>query len=275
MDWTDDRIEALAGRIRIACRTALQRLVGVLHDEIDPQVRSRFVALLLAYARRHLSLMARGDGPAQAVSSSDLADRVLSLPLFPSRFGGTTTGWRLVRRFCTLYGESPAEAATLLLRELPDRLPPELREWLASTLVEGNVMRQRSTRSTSAPLHRFEGEAVVDQLSLGATLQHWLTRLCGDRLPLPLEVSVRPYDQKELADCYSHGPVLVAETHWLVQWARTEGARDPKVLAWLLLAVYAEINAALDEVTDEHEIAFQAELARVLANGELYMLRAP
>jgi hypothetical protein len=106
-------------------------------------------------------------------------------------------------------------------------------------------------------------------------LRYWIHRLCPDRPAMPLTIIVQAFGQGALTDAYGHGGVHVDTMHWLTAWAMAEGARDPKVLAWLLLGVYAGVNAALEDITNDHERAFQAELAQALTNGELCMLRAP
>jgi hypothetical protein len=272
VEWGEEQLEELAGRLRDACERALQELIAKLHHDHDEQRRGRYVAQLLDYARRHLTLTAAADGPARPVVSGELVDRVLSLPIFPSRFGGPMPAWRLVRRFCALFGETPQEAATRLRRELPDELRPEVSAFLDWTLVPGNVVRQRLV-STRADLPRLRSAGPVDNATLQVSLSYWLQRLRPDAPGAPMRIWVGDLLEKGVVDCDAHGNVSVNAQHWLTRWAATEGAQDPKVFAWLLLAVYAEVNAALDEVTDAHERAFQSELTRALAAGDLYLVQ--
>ena len=63
-------------------------------------------------------------------------------------------------------------------------------------------------------------------------------------------------------------PVVINEDHALVQRA-LERPADPELFAWLLLAVYAEINAVLEAVLNTHELAFQQRVVEALLAGEL------
>ena len=273
VEWDDTHLEDLAGRLRSACERALQGLIAKLHTEANPQRRGRYVDQLLNYARRHLTLTAGPDGPARPVVSGELVDRVLSLPVFPSRFGGPMSAWRLVRRFCALFGETPQDAANRLRHELPDELRPELGAFLEWTLVPGNVVRQRLA-PTCSKLPPVVSSGPVGDSTIQTSLLHWMQQLRPDAPGTSMRIWVGDLGNEPVVDCDAHGNVSVNSQHWLTRWAAAEGAQDPKVFAWLLLAVYAEVNAALDEVTDAHERAFQAALTRVLAAGELRLLQA-
>ncbi len=65
-------------------------------------------------------------------------------------------------------------------------------------------------------------------------------------------------------------PVLVINVnHWLAKRVMEADGADPQPLAWLLLAAYSHINALLEPVTNDHELAFQLRVGEALRNGEL------
>ncbi|MEM6295126.1 MAG: hypothetical protein AAGA54_27895, partial [Myxococcota bacterium] len=61
--------------------------------------------------------------------------------------------------------------------------------------------------------------------------------------------------------------LFVSPNHPLVLHAIHDPS--PEALAWLLLALFAHVNAELDEVENRHERTFQLEVARALAEGRL------
>ncbi len=63
--------------------------------------------------------------------------------------------------------------------------------------------------------------------------------------------------------------LVINEHHWLAQHALAHGASDPQAIAWLLLAAYGHINALLEPVTNDHELAFQLSVGDALEKGEL------
>ena len=54
---------------------------------------------------------------------------------------------------------------------------------------------------------------------------------------------------------------LVADVH--------ESSASPETWAWLLLAIYAELNRIFEAVTNEHEVVFQMRLIDALEAGDL------
>lgn len=76
----------------------------------------------------------------------------------------------------------------------------------------------------------------------------------------------------EDAFVYANGrpPVLLVNSqHGLAQRAVAAGATDSRALAWLLLGAYSHVNALLEPVTNEHELAFQRRVADALEKGQL------
>ena len=57
-------------------------------------------------------------------------------------------------------------------------------------------------------------------------------------------------------------------SHWLVEQCCASGG-DPETLAWLLLAIYAELNARMPTFTDDHERQFVQVLMGALEAGDL------
>ncbi|MFW6057503.1 MAG: hypothetical protein ACOC9W_01475, partial [Persicimonas sp.] len=103
---------------------------------------------------------------------------------------------------------------------------------------------------------------VIDPTS--AEQRRWLP---DDRL----RQSVGDMDDDD-AFVYTAGrpPVLVINAnHWLAKRVMETDGAAPQPLAWLLLAAYSHINALLEPVTNDHELAFQLRVGEALRNGEL------
>ncbi len=262
--WEDTRIEQLEGLVRTACESCLQALLERAHQETDLARRATFIGHLLGYARRHLTLIVTGaTQPVPSVFSA-LVDRVLSIPVFPSRYGEAMGAWRLVRRFCALFAESPSQATARLFESLSDDLPAHLRRWIETTLCEASVVLEPSRGAEAV---RSVNE--IEQLTaaeLQSTLSHWLHRLRPDPPEFPLQVWIHAREFKGLASVEA-SELYVSPGHELVSSVLFDPS--PRTLAWLLLALYAKVNADLDDVTNAHERRFHSAVSKALRTGKL------
>jgi hypothetical protein len=67
----------------------------------------------------------------------------------------------------------------------------------------------------------------------------------------------------------SQPTIVLNPKHWLVMRARQAQHLHPEHIAWLLLAIYAHVNARLEPVTNDHELEFQRRVADALERGVL------
>lgn len=273
-DWNEENIDTIASAARATCEKVLRDVLrSVVAGKQAGAAFDRSLGLLLDYAARQLTLIAPRGGTVRATTRTELADEILNLPVFPSRFGPAAPGWRLIRRFCALLLETPALATERVLEELGGKTAPYLADWTRRTLHPANVMHQQEATSeqTKAPPPPNATEpGSVDSASLLATVRYWMHEL----RPIPdlqhpmLWLTMQ--DGKELASVLS-GEVFIEETHGLCMAAMHNGVEDPTSIAWLLLAVYAVINAELVEITNEHERLFQERVTKALLDGRLCM----
>ncbi len=63
--------------------------------------------------------------------------------------------------------------------------------------------------------------------------------------------------------------VWLNPNHWMVQWALASGPGEARPLAWLLLAVYAQVNEVLEAVTNTDEQLFQQRVFSALQSKTL------
>ena len=256
--WSHEHWAELAAGIRSAAHDALRRLLDRLPDVSDATERDRILEVLLDHAGRHLSIFVDPHGQPQVHPIGELVGRILSMPLFPSRFGGVLPGWRLVRRFCGLLQSGSPEPAREILAELRPPISRPAEAWIHRVLHASNVVH--------APTHDVHVAPPValtpgDHRALCTKLETWLARLRPDPVQSVTRIHTIVRDPSVFAEGALDAVSLNSE-HWLVSWGLRAAATDPQVVAWLLLAVYAHINHVLDAVSNEHERTFQR---RVLA----------
>lgn len=261
--WDESNLEALDRGVRAACEACLQSLfVDLARGESVPQ-RERCETLLLDHAARHLSLITQADLQPRATVSSDLADRILTMPLFSAAHGEAMTGWRVIRVFCSEFATAPSRAREAVLALTRADLPPHARSWIDRHLQEARVVIKPAPAPAPAPM-AAEDSAGQDAVRLQDAVLHWL-RVVGD-LQFVTHVWVHGEDLEAL--CSLEGSnVFINPGH-----PRTTSAlqqRSPASLAWLLLGVFAHINTRVGEVENRHERDFQVEVAQALRDGRL------
>ena len=142
---------------------------------------------------------------------------------------------------------------------------------------------QSSLYRLRQPERPAQANLPFDEMTLCATISGWIEALrpddpLGAEVPgsrSPVYMATDDTREKEhlpawvMAGGGTSAYVYLNPDHWLVCWAMGTGAEDPRSLAWLLLAVYAEINALLRAVTNEDEQEFQRRLSAALREGRL------
>ena len=266
VEWDVDRLTDLEQRVRAACQACLDDLLGSLTRGKGLDQHDRCVRLLLDYASRHLTMTDTGDGPPHVRLSAALVDRILALPVFASVHGATMGGWRVLRLFCARFEESAADAQARVFERLAADLPAHLRTWVERTVHESRVIL-KPVRTLGAGPHTVPVDD-PDTIVLKDTLVHWLHGLRADAGAFPTHIWVHAEGKVRDAPCVVDGDNLfVHPDHPMVLHALN--APSPEALAWLLLALFAHVNAELHEVENHHERAFQLEVARALAEGRL------
>ncbi|MBV1857942.1 MAG: hypothetical protein KUG77_05980, partial [Nannocystaceae bacterium] len=261
--WDEPQLEELERGVRAACEACLQSmLVDLARGGSNPQ-RERCETLLLDHAARHLSLIMQADLQPRPTVSSDLADRVLTMPLFSAAHGEAMTGWRVIRLFCAEFAVAPGRAREAVLALTRSDLAPHARSWIDRHLREERVVIKPASVPALAPEPSDDwGGQHAGRLQ--EVVLDWL-RVVG-RLEFVAEVWVYGEDLKGL--CSLDGDtVFISPGH-----PRTRSAllqRTPASLAWLLLGVFAHINAQVGAVDNRHEREFQLEVSRALRRGRL------
>ena len=278
--WGEAQVDALLPLLEAAGDRLLRRL-GAALPGLDPAARAHAAAILLDVAGRHLLLVADPAGRVTAEVTAPRAAAILDLPLFPGRAGLPVRGAWLIQRLCESLSLGQGFSARDLVAPAAD---PALLTWLDDHLHPGRVARQPSRAAAPASTAPPPPPPPLQDLSidaLAATLQRHLDALRPDppvhgeaRRPRTL---VRA-DRDAAEDAPLCRVSLLGGTrlsidlnpwHWLAERARAAAGPDPEALAWLLLAVYAEVNRLLDDVTNDHEEAMQRAVADALLAGEL------
>lgn len=261
VDWEQAELEDVEQAVRAACEACLEALfVDLARGEPIPQ-RERCETLLLEHAARHLSMMAQEDMQPAPTVTSELADRVLTMPLFDARHGEAMTGWRVVRLFCSEFAAEPTQARARVLATMGDELAPHVRAWMDRQLSESRVVVMPVI--SGAPVVE-EGPPRPEVERLQDAVLRGLQELGS--LDFVTHVWFHGDDIEGL--CALEGTSLfISPKH-----PRATSAlqlRSAGALAWLLLGTYAFINAKLGEVENHHETAFQLEVSRALRDGRL------
>lgn len=263
VQWDEPHLAELERGVRTACEACLESLlIDLARGEPIPQ-RERCETLLLDHAARHLSLITQADLQPRPTVSSDLADRVLSMPLFSAVHGEAMTGWRVIRLFCAEFAVAPSRACQAVLEQTRSDLAPHARSWIDRHLQEARVVIKPASAlvPAPAPVATWVGQEAV---ALQELLLHWLRAEGG--LHFVTHVWVHGQDLEGL--CSIEGAnMFVNPGH-----PRTTSAlrrRTPTSLAWLLLGIFAHINARVGEVENRHEREFQRKISAALRNGRL------
>ncbi len=284
--------ESVTAAILAAVEKVYQTLIAGV-PTMDPQgpAFARTTATLLAYAGRRVSVILDPHGRGRVPGVTELADRILGLPLFPGRRGLPLGAWQLIRQFAAAGGDIGAVHAELDL----GATPPVLRAWIDRTLARDRILFEPSRGSVTptsggqleldrhgiaraCPEHDLA--APLDEITLATTTEYWLHHLRPDlpamrpwdrRGRVWIELDGKPDDDEfgALTGDAQQWRLALHNKHWLVRWAVKTGRRDREAIAWLLLACYARINEVFDAVTNAHEGQFQHAVADALVQGRL------
>lgn len=261
VDWGQVELEDVERTVRAACEACLQALfVDLARGEPIPQ-RERCETLVLEYAARHLSMMATEDMQPTPTVTSDLADRVLTMPLFDARHGEAMTGWRVVRLFCSEFAADPSQARARVLAATGADLAPHVRGWIERHLSESRVVVMPVRGSVAVA---EDGPSRPDVECLQGAVLRGLRGL--GKLEFVTHVWLHG-DEIEGLCALDGTSVFINPHHPRVTSALRHRSAD--TLGWLLLGIFAFINAKLGEVENHHEAAFQLEVSRALRAGRL------
>lgn len=262
VDWDEAELAEVDRAVRAACESCLEALfLDLARGDAVPQ-RERCETLLLEHAARHLSMVAQEESQPVPTVTSDLADRVLTMPLFQARHGEAMTGWRIIRLFCSAFAANPADAHATVLAAIDDAVAPHLRAWIDRHLGESRVVVLPVLGSAAVVADDGPPRPDVERLQ-GAVLRG--LRELGE-LDFITHVWFHGEDIEGL--CALDGTsVFIAPHH--VRATSALQQRSPEAVAWLLLGVFAHINATVGEVENHHELAFQREVSRALRDGRL------
>jgi hypothetical protein len=261
---------AIAEIVRNAAHEALAELVERLPTLDDPVQRDRHLEVLLDHAARHFSIFVDPHGQAKVNLVGELVGRILAIPVFPSRFGGVISGSRILRQYCGLLQSAVEDPAGVILADLRPPVPAPAEAWIRRVLVAERVVRAPAHDVRPPPPAPSPAPA-GDHTTLGSTVAFWLQRLRPDMFETDTKVWLFQRDSEIFAEGVS-GSIHLNVDHWLVAWALRRAHVDPQVIAWLLLAVYAHINAMLDPVDNDHERIFQRRVMDALLAGELRLV---
>lgn len=272
-----ERWKSIRQRVGQSANDILNTLVEEVPD-LEPGTPEfeRSVQVLFGFAAQKLQMHRQPDGTVKPHIQHPLAQKILELPLFPTRTGNPVSALRLVREFCvTESAGGPTHRV-----QLADDLPAPLPDWLDRHLTPANVVEPAD--STPDPP---DEETRQDDLS--TRLETWLARLRPDDLPEHLasqydgvdrntmQTAVRvPNDGSESTTRFDfefgeHQPCQYVHDTPRVLWLnpdhplvdRAPDGDDSRAFAWLLVACYAHINDLLEPVTNEHELEFQRRVA--------------
>lgn len=300
-DWNEATIDELLGCIDAQAQALLETLITKLpeladHGEHGPK-RSRedeAVHVLLNLLGEQLTLTAGPTGMVAELGSA-LAQRIASLPLFDTGATTLVSAQRMIdhlrRHFET---HVTAQAGASLVPRLdwdsvlvPGALP-SVRAWLDARLQPSRVVTPASVgvpqAASPVPSHdewpTWNPDRRLPLDLLAANLTYWLERLRPDprvhagRRERATRAWVAPHeisaDSKEDLIAGGDQRVDIYGAHPLVEQACASPTASN--FAWVLLAVYAFLNAGTTMISNYHEVQFQLLVADALLDGRLRVL---
>lgn len=286
----DDQATQLLAMLDQRASALLERLIAKLPELADhPRHHEAALRVLLTYAGEQLRLVLGPSGLIAEVATP-LATRILGLPLFDLGAATLSSGQRLFERFRReyerqLHGDRSTFEPIAWSQLLAESTPTLVREWLDAHLQPAAVIMPASSsaRPTPAPastpapdgqLTRWDPTRPIASDALAWNLEHWLAQLRPDQIERPHPTRV--WIVAELTTGSSRlleggdGHVRVRLEHPLVE--RVMAAPTAENLAWLLLAIYAHINATSGLIGNRHEARFQVIIGEALRAGRLHVL---
>jgi hypothetical protein len=264
------RWSSIAMALRKAAEQVLSELIERLPIVDDSVERDRILCVLLDYAARHFTLGVDPHGQPQVNFVGELVGRILAIPVFPSRFGGLVSGWRLLQTFCGLLQSNTPDPSHAVLSELRPPLPAPAEAWIRRVLVLDRVVRAPA-HDVIPPTPSPSPAVAGDHRTLATTVEVWLAHFRPDTVESNTRVWLFTREPDVFAEGV-HQSIRLNADHWLVAWALRSAHVEPQVIAWLLLAVYAHINAVLEPVDNDHERIFQRRVLEALSAGTLRLI---
>lgn len=262
----------LAGAVRLApgraVREALSAIVTVSRDlwrRVVAQLRregtdhaagARLLEAALELLARNLEMVRTAGGQLRAHYVEGVAAEVARLPLFTQGRGGAVSFAGLVHELARRsVGSHLAEAA---VSTLADGSPSRLEGFLHRVLDPARVVREQA-------IVRTEVNPVDDDAELARRIHAWIDALRPDELRIE-RVYLTDFEH---AGSFSWGRGVLRIMKGAPLVSQFVHSPTPPHFARLLISAYAFINAVYDEVTAEHELAFQRAVSRALRNGSL------
>ena len=286
--------EAIIAAVDQRAAALLGQLVTRLAEfDEDPRRRDAVLRAMLTYAGEQLTAIADGGVLTTRVASA-LATRILGLPLFDIGLTTLVSGQRIIDRFRREFGArlfegegdpvglAPIDWSTIVAASTP----AVIREWLDTYLQPAAVIMPASRKSGSAgsssvaaspdsSVIEREPWDLAQRLSpdaLAWNLEHWLAVFRPDPARTR-PTKVWPLDFELPDGAIVDGGDLRIELsvhHPLVE--RVLAAPTPANLGWVLLAIYAHINAASYAVSNAHEAQFHLIVGTAIAEHRLRVL---
>ncbi|HVH99412.1 MAG TPA: hypothetical protein VM869_11890, partial [Enhygromyxa sp.] len=285
LDETPEQILAVVDQRAAAL---LERLIVELPELADnPRHHEAALRVLLTYVGEQLSFVLEPVGLRSEVATP-LATRILGLPLFDVGAATLISGQRMIERFRREFERQLHDNANRTFtpidwsQTLAESTPTLVREWLdahlqpAAVIMPASSSAQRSPTPAAAAAASEQRQPWSPARSLPAdalawNLQYWLAQLRPDLRP---HGSTRVWIVAELPARTllegGDGRIDLWLEHPLV--ARAMAAPTADNLAWLLLAIYAHINALSGTIGNAHEARFHLILGEALRDGRLQIL---
>jgi hypothetical protein len=287
-DWSEATIDALLGHIDAQAQALLETLITKLPELGDDARENEAVHVLLNRLGEQLTLTVGPTGLVAELGSA-LAQRIASLPLFDTGAATLVSAQRMIdlfrRYFDTQQGIPRMDWNSVLV---PGALAC-VRAWLDARLQPSRVVTPASVgaRSQAASADSSPDEAPtwnptrrlpLDRLA--ANLGYWLDRLRpdtrdhGGRRERATRVWVAPHEVStdSKGDLMAGGDLRIDiyGAHPLVE--QVCASPTASNFAWVLLAVYAHLNAGTSMISNYHEVQFQLIVADALLDGRLRVL---
>jgi hypothetical protein len=287
-DWSEGTIDDLLGRIHAQAQALLEALIKKLPELDDAGREDAAVQVLLNVLGDQLTLTL---GPTGLVAQlgSELAQRIASLPLFDTGATTLVSAQRMIdvfrRRFEAKQAGRIDWSSVLVAGALPS-----VRAWLETRLQPAQVVtpasvgaRVQAPAPTADEGTTWNPDRELPLEILAANLGYWLERLRPDphekdgKRDRATRVWVAPHpvseSGKEDLVAGSDMRLDVYGLHPLV--ARVCASPTASNFAWMLLAVYAYLNASTGMISNYHEVQFQLLVADALLDGRLRVLDLP
>jgi hypothetical protein len=278
---SDGTPEAIIAAIDQRAAGLLERLITKL-PELSSRPHDAAVRVLLNYTGEQLSSIADGNGLTVKIETP-LATRILGLPLFDVGAATLISGQRMIERFRRefdrqLFDGVPQFTPIAWSQIVAESTPDCVREWLDTHLQPAAVIMPASSqprRPAVAPAPQpserppWPRGRPLSGDALAWNLHWWLAQLRPDlrgREQTRVWIIPEELPNGALVDG-GDGRLNLSEAHPLV--ARAMASPTAENLAWLLLAMYAHLNATSGVISNSDEARFHVIVGEALLDGRL------